>query len=60
MKHNHTARHQLSKPSKSTQVTTEEAPTTVQAPKVETEMKSQEDLPSEKLLIRKLQELKLT
>ncbi|HDA1216421.1 TPA: fibronectin-binding protein FnbB [Staphylococcus aureus] len=36
-------------PSKSTQVTTEEAPTTVQAPKVETEMKSQEDLPSEKV-----------
>ncbi|UVJ15643.1 fibronectin-binding protein FnbB [Staphylococcus aureus] len=36
-------------PSKSIQVTTEEAPTTVQAPKVETEMKSQEDLPSEKV-----------
>ncbi|HHO5491934.1 TPA: fibronectin-binding protein FnbB [Staphylococcus aureus] len=35
-------------PSQSTQVTTEEAPTTVQAPKVETEMKSQEDLASEK------------
>ncbi|HDJ3185508.1 TPA: fibronectin-binding protein FnbB [Staphylococcus aureus] len=35
-------------PSKSTQVTTEEAPTTVQAPKVETEMKLQEDLASEK------------
>ncbi|HFJ5418743.1 TPA: fibronectin-binding protein FnbB [Staphylococcus aureus] len=36
-------------PSQSTQVTTEEAPTAVQAPKVETEMKSQEDLPSEKV-----------
>ncbi|HCX2122330.1 TPA: fibronectin-binding protein FnbB [Staphylococcus aureus] len=35
--------------SQSTQVTTEEAPTTVQAPKVETEMKSQEDLASEKV-----------
>ncbi|HHC9656754.1 TPA: fibronectin-binding protein FnbB [Staphylococcus aureus] len=35
-------------PSQSTQVTTEEAPTTVQAPKVETEMKLQEDLASEK------------
>ncbi|UVJ05165.1 fibronectin-binding protein FnbB [Staphylococcus aureus] len=40
-------------PSKSTQVTTEEAPTTVQAPKVETEMKSQEDLPSEKVADKK-------
>ncbi|HDJ3073683.1 fibronectin-binding protein FnbB [Staphylococcus aureus] len=36
-------------PSQSTQVTTEEAPITVQAPKVEIEMKSQEDLPSEKV-----------
>ncbi|MBE2142703.1 fibrinogen-binding adhesin SdrG C-terminal domain-containing protein, partial [Staphylococcus argenteus] len=35
-------------PSKSTQVTTEEAPKTVQAPKVESEMKSQIDLTSEK------------
>ncbi|TYN86994.1 fibrinogen-binding adhesin SdrG C-terminal domain-containing protein, partial [Staphylococcus aureus] len=40
-------------PSQSTQVTTEEAPTTVQAPKVETEMKSQEDLPSEKVADKK-------
>ncbi|SUK51616.1 fibronectin-binding protein FnbB [Staphylococcus aureus] len=40
-------------PSQSTQVTTEEAPTTVQAPKVETEMKSQEDLPSEKAADKK-------
>ncbi|HCW7668948.1 TPA: fibronectin-binding protein FnbB [Staphylococcus aureus] len=37
-------------PSQSTQVTTEEAPITVQAPKVETEMKPQEDLPSEKVV----------
>ncbi|MDT2976164.1 fibronectin-binding protein FnbB [Staphylococcus argenteus] len=35
-------------PSKSTQVTTEEAPKTVQAPKVESEIKSQIDLTSEK------------
>ncbi|HAR3162146.1 TPA: fibronectin-binding protein FnbB [Staphylococcus aureus] len=40
-------------PSQSTQVTTEEAPTTVQAPKVETEMKLQEDLPSEKVADKK-------
>ncbi|HCZ9942309.1 TPA: fibronectin-binding protein FnbB [Staphylococcus aureus] len=40
-------------PSQSTQVTTEEAPITVQAPKVETEMKSQEDLPSEKVADKK-------
>lgn len=57
MKHNHTARHQLEQPSKSTQVNNRRSITTVQAPKVETEMKSQEDLPSEKRLIRKLQEL---
>ncbi|MBE5676225.1 fibronectin-binding protein FnbB [Staphylococcus sp. SS87] len=35
-------------PSKSTQVTTEEAPQTVQAPKVESEMKSQVEITSEK------------
>ncbi|HDJ3212017.1 TPA: fibronectin-binding protein FnbB [Staphylococcus aureus] len=40
-------------PSNAKQVTTEEAPITVQAPKVETEMKSQEDLPSEKVADKK-------